>query len=137
MSHAAALYTEICTSSTDYLYCLHMICSLNVSPSYTISLILQDHHARPCYTVTSIINAQISLVPSGKLLNFSKPQPPSSSIRIPQRRRMTSTFETRTRSLRYQLRSRGIYTEEHTAISSPEILSEPPPPPPPRRRMTA
>ena len=39
---------------------------------------------------------------------------------------MTSTFETRTRSLRYQLRSRGIYTEERTAISSPEILSEPP-----------
>ena len=41
---------------------------------------------------------------------------------------MTSTFETRTRSLslRYQLRSRGIYTEERTAISSPEVLSEPP-----------
>ena len=37
--------------------------SLNVSPSYTISLVLQDHHARPFYTVTSIINAQISLVP--------------------------------------------------------------------------
>ena len=37
---------------------------------------------------------------------------------------MTSIFETRT--LSYQLRSRGIYTEEHTLINSPEILSEPP-----------
>ena len=58
----------ICTSSTDYLYCLlaydmlHNF-SLSVSLSYTIRLILQDHHVRPCYTVTSIINAQISLVP--------------------------------------------------------------------------
>ena len=38
--------------------------------------------------------------------------------------RMTSTFETRTRSLRYQLRSRGIYTEERTPINSSEILSK-------------
>ena len=42
---------------------------------------------------------------------------------------MMSTFETSTRTLRYKLRSRGIYTEERTLITSPETLSEPPPPP--------
>ena len=51
----------ICTSSTDYTCIWYAAFSLNVSLSYTISLILQAH-ARPRYTVTSIINAQISLV---------------------------------------------------------------------------
>ena len=41
--------------------------SLNVSPSYTTTLMLQAH-ARPCYTIISIINAQISLVPRLPLL---------------------------------------------------------------------
>ena len=36
--------------------------SLNVSLSYTTRLMLKAH-ARPCYTIMSIINAQISLVP--------------------------------------------------------------------------
>ena len=44
---------------------------------------------------------------------------------------MTSTFETSTRTLRYELRSREIYIEERTPIMSPETLLEPPPPPPP------
>ena len=42
---------------------------------------------------------------------------------------MTLTFETWT--LRYELRFREIYIEEHTSITSLEILLEPP-----RRRMT-
>ena len=37
---------------------------------------------------------------------------------------MTSTFETRTRTLRYGLQSREIYIEERTPITSLEILSE-------------
>ena len=58
----------ICTSSTDYLYPL-LTCiwcaafSLNVSLSYTTSLILQDY-ARPLYTVMSIINAPCSQAPN-------------------------------------------------------------------------
>ena len=38
---------------------------------------------------------------------------------------MTSRFETHTRTLRYGLRSREIYIEERTPITSPEILTEP------------
>ena len=58
----------ICTSTTDYLYCLlayDMLHSHSMCHSYTISLVLQDHHARPCmlHSYMSIINAQISLVP--------------------------------------------------------------------------
>ena len=39
---------------------------------------------------------------------------------------MMSTFETNTRTLRYELRSREIYIEEWTSITSPETLLEPP-----------
>ena len=38
---------------------------------------------------------------------------------------MMSTFETLTRTLRYGLRSREIYMEERTPITSLETLSEP------------
>ena len=53
---------------------------------------------------------------SNLLLSFSS---------MPQCRKMTSTLETCTRTLRYELRSRDIYIEERTPITSPETLSEP------------
>ena len=53
----------ICASSTDCLltYIRYAAFSLNVSLSYTTSLMLLAH-ARPHYTIISLINAQISLV---------------------------------------------------------------------------
>ena len=58
-------------------------------------------------------------------LKFSKPLLPTDYCPHQYRStvEMTSTFETRT--LRYGLRSREIYIEERTPITSPEILSEP------------
>ena len=60
-------------------------------------------------------------------LKFSKPLPPTDYCPHQYRSavEMRSTFETRTRTLRYGLRSREIYIEERTPITSPEIRSEP------------
>ena len=64
----------------------------------------------------------------GNWLKFHQ-TPPTVLINIPHSApEMTSSSETRTRTLRYILRSRGIYIKEPIhAIASPEILSEPPP----------
>ena len=60
-------------------------------------------------------------------LKFSKPLIPTDYCPHQYRsaKEMTSTFETRTHTLRYGLRSREIYIEERTPITSPETLSEP------------
>ena len=60
-------------------------------------------------------------------LKISKPLLPTDHCPHPYRSavEMTSRFETHTRTLRYGLRSREIYIEERTPITSPEILTEP------------
>ena len=60
-------------------------------------------------------------------LKFSKPLRPTNYCphQYHSATEMTSTFETRTCTLRYSLRSREIYIEERTPITSPETLPEP------------
>jgi len=90
---------------------------LQLSPHILYDLTLKHAHLPSVQSETSgqISNSEIQTPPT-----YCPHQYRSAA-------QMMSTFETSTRTLRYKLRSRGIYTEERTLITSPETLSEPPP----------
>ena len=67
----------------------------------------------------SVAKRRAKLKFSKPLLPTDCPHPYRSAVE------MMSRFETHTRTLRYGLRSREIYIEERTPITSPEILTEP------------